>query len=324
MATQSPWTSLLSPPPSVTPEAKPPLTQDQEAKLKCLIDHFGSPDYALPVKQHAEEKTPIGDREMIYLSKETLVRFLVATKNDLHATITRLEECLLWRRTEDIDNLKRMAEECSEESKTGKNLALGFSNKGQPILTFFVNRSVMSWDDPKELERFSGRAHPMVYMLERAKDLMCAGVTNTFVIFNWAGKKSGPSLPLSVIKSTNHILSSYYPETLGLSVFQGMPWIFKTLINLVWPFVDPVTKKKVSFGSLEGAELVKEGVVDPSQLLKEAGGNVDLPYDHATYWPALLETCVKIREEEEQRWRALGERQVGREEKLFKRPIPTA
>nr|XP_019049355.1 hypothetical protein I302_03141 [Kwoniella bestiolae CBS 10118]OCF28285.1 hypothetical protein I302_03141 [Kwoniella bestiolae CBS 10118] len=276
MATQSPWTSLLSPPPSVTPEAKPPLTQDQEAKLKCLIDHFGSPDYALPVKQHAEEKTPIGDREMIYL------------------------EGLTKSTIESADSLLGPPNNTTLQSKTGKNLALGFSNKGQPILTFFV------------------------YMLERAKDLMCAGVTNTFVIFNWAGKKSGPSLPLSVIKSTNHILSSYYPETLGLSVFQGMPWIFKTLINLVWPFVDPVTKKKVSFGSLEGAELVKEGVVDPSQLLKEAGGNVDLPYDHATYWPALLETCVKIREEEEQRWRALGERQVGREEKLFKRPIPTA
>ncbi|OCF55345.1 hypothetical protein L486_06825 [Kwoniella mangroviensis CBS 10435] len=318
------WTTLLTPPPDVSPEVKPPLTTDQEAKLNSLIDHFGAPGFTLPIKQHAEEKTGLGDREMMFLSKETLVRFLVATKNDLPATIARLGDCLLWRRTEDIDNLQRMSEECSEESKTGKNLALGFSKKGQPIITFFVNCSFVSLDNPKAVEGFTGRAHPMVYMLERAKDLMCAGVTHTFVVFNWSGKKSGPSLPLSVIKSTNHILSNYYPETLGLSVFQNMPWVFKTLINLVWPFVDPITKKKVKFGTIEGQEIVKEGDVDPSQLLKDAGGSVDIPYDHATYWPAVLQTCLKFRAEEEERWRALGERQVGREEKLFKRPIPSS
>ncbi|WWC58486.1 uncharacterized protein I303_101029 [Kwoniella dejecticola CBS 10117] len=319
MAAASSILSLFNPPADIKPIIKPELTEDQTTKIQSLIDHFGAPDYALPVKEHAEDKVSLSNREMMFLSKETLVRFLVGTKDDLPATITRLENCLIWRRTEDVENVERMADACAPESKTGKNIALGFSTKGQPILYFFPNRSYLAYDSQEVLDGFSGRSHPLVYMLERAKDLMCAGVTNTFVVFNWHGKKQGPSTPLSVVKSTNHILSNFYPETLGLSSFQDIPWVFKTLINLVWPFVDPATKKKVKFGSGKGREIVKEGDVAASQLLQEAGGDLDIPYDHDSYWPALLNVCLQLRKDEEERWIALGDRQVGREEKQFKR-----
>ncbi|WWC86370.1 uncharacterized protein L201_001246 [Kwoniella dendrophila CBS 6074] len=321
MASLSSIEALFSPPATVKPISKPQLTQDQETKLESLISHFGG-DYTLPVKQNAEEQSSLTDREMMFLSKETFVRFLVATKDDLQATITRLEGCLQWRRFEDIDDVERMSKVCEPESTTGKNVALGFSVQGQPILYFFPNASALSYEDPKTIERFNGSGHPMVYMLERAKDFMCAGVTNTFVIFQWSGKKQGPSTPISVVKATNHILSNYYPETLGCSSFQDMPWMYKTIINLIWPFVDPNTKKKVKFASTGANEIVKEGLVDTKQLLKEAGGDLNVPYTHDVYWPALLKTCLKIREEEEARWRAIGERQVGRAENLFKRPIP--
>ena len=43
-----------------------------------------------------------------------------------------------------------------------------------------------------------------------------------------------------------------------------------------------------------------------------------MPYDHETYWPALVQTCLKRREDQLQLWRSLGEPRVGREEKLFK------
>ncbi|WWC66494.1 uncharacterized protein I206_100396 [Kwoniella pini CBS 10737] len=324
MASTLSFSDLFTPPADVKPIIKPELSADQASKIQSLIDHFGAQDFTLPIREHAEERVPLSNREMMFLSRETLVRFLVGTKDDLPATITRLENCLVWRRTEDVENVERMAAACAPESKTGKNIALGFSTKGQPILYFFPNRSYLPYDNQEVLDGFSGRSHPLVYMLERAKDLMGAGVTNTFVVFNWHGKKQGPATPLSVMKATNHILSNFYPETLGLSSFQDIPWVFKTLINLVWPFVDPATKKKVKFGSGKGQEIVKDGDVDASQLLQEAGGDLDIPYDHDAYWPALLEVCLRLRREEEARWLAIGDRQVGREEKAFKRAISSS
>ena len=75
---------------------------------------------------------------------------------------------------------------------------------------------------------------------------------------------------LQVARQTLSILSSYYPETLSLSVLLNMPWIVRTFINLIWPFVDPVTKQKVKFGT----NIVQDGEVDASQLLQKCGGGL--------------------------------------------------
>ncbi|WRT64254.1 uncharacterized protein IL334_001185 [Kwoniella shivajii] len=313
---------LLSPPSTVKTVASPGLTEDQQAKLHNLEQHFGQQNFKLPISENAEQGRELTEREMMYMSRETFVRYLIATKWDLQATIIRLEACIVWRRTEDIENVERMAAECSPESQQGKYTLMGFSTKGQPIISIYPNRKNMPYEEKRTFEGFSGRANGMVYMLERARDLMPAGVTNALVIFNFTGKKQGPSTPISVITQANHILSSYYPETLGLNIFQNMPWLYKTLISIVWPFVDPNTKMKVKFASAEDQELVKDGDIDANQLVKEAGGDLEISYDHDTYWPSLVQTCLKLRADEEERWRALGERRVGREEKFFKRAVP--
>lgn len=51
-----------------------------------------------------------------------------------------------------------------------------------------------------------------------------------------------------------------------------MPWVVKIFVNLMWPFVDPNTKKKVKFD----VDVVQEGDVEPEMLLKECGGNVNV------------------------------------------------
>ncbi|OCF31116.1 hypothetical protein I316_07248 [Kwoniella heveanensis BCC8398] len=204
-----------------------------------------------------------------------------------------------------------MAQDCAAEARTGKNIVMGFSKHNQPIIYFFPSRN----STPLEQRRV---VHG-IFMLERAYDLMPAGVTDTLVVFNFSGKRQGPPTSISAARQTIHILSAYYPESLGVCIFQDMPWIVKGFVNLMWPFVDPVTKQKVKIGSSEGKEVIKDGYADAGQVLREAGGDLDIPYDHDTYWPALLETSLKLRAEEETRWRALGERQVGREERLFKR-----
>ena len=84
------------------------------------------------------------------------------SKGDVAATISRLEACIVWRRTERIDELDRMADDCEPEvcllsnrltslsmswsscavqSRTGKNIVLGFTIKAQPVIYFFPNRN---------------------------------------------------------------------------------------------------------------------------------------------------------------------------------------
>ncbi|WVR05984.1 hypothetical protein IAU60_003012 [Kwoniella sp. DSM 27419] len=307
-------TALFSPPVD-SPNRAVPLepTADQLAKLRLLVEHFGDVDFTLPVNRNDATRTQLTDREMMFLSRETLLRFLKGSKGDVSPSISRLEACLLWRRTEKVDDVEAMAKDCSSEATTGKNILLGTSSTDQPIIYFFPNRNTTPIDQR--------RAVHGIFMLERAYDLMTAGVTNTFVVFNFAGKRQGPPTSISVARETIHILSAYYPESLGVCVFQDMPWIVKGFINLMWPFVDPVTKQKVKFASSSDKELFKDGLLDPAQLLREAGGELDLPYEHDTYWPALLKTCLNIRKEEEDRWKGLGSRQVGVAEKLFKRSV---
>lgn len=72
------------------------------------------------------------------------------------------------------------------------------------------------------------------------------------------------------------ILGEYYPETLAMSYMQEVPFVIRTLINIMWPFIDPNTKKKIKiiYGSpravVDGGDLMGE------RLLKECGGDLDV------------------------------------------------
>lgn len=47
----------------------------------------------------------------------------------------------------------------------------------------------------------------------------------------------------------------------------------------MWPFVDPITKKKVRFGN-SGVN----GEVDPDQLLVECGGDLNVSFSSYLAW----------------------------------------
>ena len=55
----------------------------------------------------------------------------------------------------------------------------------------------------------------------------------------------------------------------------------------MWPFVDPATKKKVRFSSVDEGALVGAGEVDKGQLLRECGGELDVSH-RASHAPNCL------------------------------------
>lgn len=72
-----------------------------------------------------------------------------------------------------------------------------------------------------------------------------------------------------------------YPERLGKARVINLPWVIKGFFKLITPFIDPVTKEKLSF------EQDCSKSVDSSHLEKAFGGEADLhkdAYVHEEYW----------------------------------------
>lgn len=72
------------------------------------------------------------------------------------------------------------------------------------------------------------------------------------------------------------ILSEYYPETLAMSYMLEVPFVIRTLMNIMWPFIDPNTKKKIKIVYGPPKSVVEDGSLNPEGLLKECGGDVDV------------------------------------------------
>ena len=52
--------------------------------------------------------------------------------------------------------------------------------------------------------------------------------------------------------------------------------------------------------------VVEDGLFAADNVTVEWGGDVTIPYEHETYWPALIKLCADRRETQMQRWRELG------------------
>lgn len=82
----------------------------------------------------------------------------------------------------------------------------------------------------------------------------------------------------------------------------SVPWYVTTFFKLISPFIDPVTKTKMKFN-----EPLKDHV-PPAQLWNVSGGDVQFEYDHAVYWPKLIEICDERRKQCRERWERAGKK----------------
>lgn len=128
-------------------------------------------------------------------------------------------------------------------------------------------------------------------------------------------KKQGLPASVSVSRTLMSFLGTYYPEVLSRSYVLDAPWQIRTFIGLVWPVIDWSARRKIKICP---ADIIhKDGEVPTECLLKDAGGDLDVPWDAEAYWDTLIKTCREKREEHLRRWREHGAR-CGLEERLFK------
>ncbi|KAF2137526.1 uncharacterized protein K452DRAFT_257616 [Aplosporella prunicola CBS 121167] len=291
-----------SPLPHCKPAAEPALTADQQAKYNEFLELVKGWEKLPTTTAKNPEQAPLSDDEKMWLTRECLLRYLRAVKWSKPADAAkRLTDTLIWRREYGTNYFT--ADYISPENETGKLIVLGFDNEGRPCL----------YMDPSKqnTEKSDRQVHNLVFMLERAIDMMPAGVESIALLINFKNSTSAKNPSVGQGKQVLNILQGQYPERNGRSLISDLPWYVTTFFKLISPFIDPVTKTKMKFNEPFGNH------IPPSQLMKTYGGEVDFEYDHSVYWPALNTLCDGLRAERKARWEARG-KQIGDSEFILK------
>ncbi|CAE6417774.1 unnamed protein product [Rhizoctonia solani] len=273
--------------PAINPA--PVLNEEQENVYGIVLKHYSSPAYEIPGVD--AQKAALTEEEKLWLTRECLLRYLRASKWVLATTITRLDDTLKWRREYGLYDVMT-PEHVEPESLTGKEQLAGYDAERRPALYMMPSKQNTE-ESPRQLQ-FA------VWMLERAVDVMGPGVESLDLLINFADRGKNPSISTS--KNMLHILQNHYPERLGRALIINVPTIINLFFKAVMPFVDPITRAKVKFNP----EIIKEGIFDKSQAVKEWGGEMDFVYEHEKSWKPLVELCNNLRAEHTDRWKKLG------------------
>ncbi|KAL4795916.1 CRAL-TRIO domain-containing protein [Aspergillus venezuelensis] len=286
---------------SAKPASPAALTGDQQAKydsaLKTVSEWTTVPTTA--AKNAPTE--PITDDERMFLTREAILRYLRATKWNTAEAVARLQRTLTWRREYGIEKLT--PDYISIENETGKQVLLGYDIHGRPCLYLLPSN--------QNTEKSDRQVQHLVFMLERAIELMPADQETLALIVDYSQTKSGQNASIGQAKDTVHFLQNHYPERLGRALVINMPFIIMGFFKIVTPFLDPVTREKLKFNENLNNH------VPPAQLMKSVGGEVEFKYDHSAYWPSLNKLAEVKRNEYRERWIQGGKR-IGEYEHYLK------
>ncbi|KAK7192012.1 hypothetical protein DPSP01_003883 [Paraphaeosphaeria sporulosa] len=298
------------------PAAPPALTADQQKKYDELLATVKAWTTLPKASAKGAEEEALADPERMWLTRECLLRYLRATKWNLPNATQRLRDTVIWRREYGTDSFT--ADYISDENATGKQVALGYDNEGRPCLYLLPNKQNTK-NSPKQVEH-------LVYMLERTLDISPPGQETLALLIDFRNSSAGSQPSIGTGRQVLSILQNHYPERLGRALITHLPWYVTTFLKLISPFIDPVTKTKMRYN---------EPLTDhipASQLMKNAGGEVDFEYDHSVYWPALAKLAEERRRERTERWekagKVVGESEIylwgGEEGSVATAPTPTA
>jgi hypothetical protein len=310
-------TPIVDPVESAKPVPAPTVTADQEKKYEEVLDGVKS---WKEIPSTKGKDGPITDNEIMWLTRECILRYLRATKWSTAEAQMRLLGTLTWRRDYGVEQLT--GDHISPENETGKQIILGYDNAARPCL--YLNPGRQNTETgPRQVQH-------LVFMVESVIEFMVPGQETLALLINFKASKgrSNTGPPIGQGREVLNILQTHYPERLGRayiinSRFQSLPpeklftnvptvpWLVHGFFKLISPFIDPVTKEKLKFN-----EDMRQHA-PPQQLWNEFQGDVEFEYDHSVYWPAMLQLCEERRREHRERWVKAG-KQYGESELYLK------
>ena len=182
-----------------------------------------------------------------------------------------------------------MPEDIEEESKTGKLYFNGFDRFGRPLMYMYNHRQ--NTNDPAQQIKW------VVYVTEMVIRHMPPGVERIVLMIDASQWARSNSASISTAREFLNIFSSHYPERLGKAIVFDPPSLFVLFFRIVSPFIDPVTKSKVSFVDSKASSSKPPGKEDDGPWIniedyvpaetREVGckGKLEWHYNHEVYWP---------------------------------------
>ncbi|KAG1805983.1 CRAL TRIO domain-containing protein [Suillus subaureus] len=302
-------------------ETAPPsvLSGKNQTLYDCVLEYFTAVDYTLPNVD--QEKAALTVDEKFWLSYECLLRYLRATNWNTDVAIKRLEDTLKWRREFGIYD-KITAEYIEPEAKDGKAFIFGYDTHGRPAIHLSPSK-LSAEESPRTIQL-------IIWMAERAFDLMGPGVETLALLVDYADNTRNPSFGLC--RTMLNIIQTHYPERLGLALIAHLPWFLNAFITLLTPFMDPHTRQKLVFNPvIDENGLFRTAadaeawnahstsrVFEPGQLIQQSwNGSQRFTYSHCVYWEALVKLCEERRSRMFVVWHRMGGK-VGIKEWDFK------
>jgi hypothetical protein len=197
-------TPIVEPAEGITPPSPVALTSDQQAKYDSLLETVKSWKEIPSIK---EKGGPVTEGEIMWLTRECLLRYLRATKWNTAEAAKRLLGTLTWRREYGVEELT--ADYISPENETGKQLLLGYDIAGRPCQ--YLNPGLQNTNaGPRQVQH-------LVYMVERSIEMMIPGQETLALLINFKTSKTRTNTAPGIGQGREvlNILQTHYPERLG-------------------------------------------------------------------------------------------------------------
>ncbi|RDX89867.1 Random slug protein 5 [Mucuna pruriens] len=195
-------------------------------------------------------------------------RFLRARDLDVDKASAMFLKYLKWRHSF-VPNGSVSVSDVPNELAQDKVFVQGRDKIGRPILIVLGVKHFQNKYDPDEFKRF------VVYVLDKVCTRMPPG-QEKFVgiaeLKGWGYSNSDVRGYLSALT----ILQDYYPERLGKLYIVNAPYIFIKVWQIVYPFIDNKTKKKIVFVEKDKVKSTLLEEIDESQIPEIFGGSLPL------------------------------------------------
>ena len=199
------------------------------------------------------------------------LRYLRARGWDVEKALALLRGTVAWRQEygPQLSSSRMERELLRREVASQKMYIAGQDRSGRPVVVMRPARDNTGDEDAEWKVRY------LVWVAERAAELMDSGrgVEKMVWLIEMSGMKVAMTHSMSITKECINVMQSHYVERLGKAFFINAPWLFNALWRVISPFLDPVTKAKVSFIKNDKSGLRElHRTVDPSQLEPDLAG----------------------------------------------------
>ncbi|XP_024378311.1 phosphatidylinositol transfer protein PDR16 isoform X1 [Physcomitrium patens] len=214
---------------------------------------------------------PLTGRALQYATDDCLRRYLRARNWNVKKAEKMLQESLAWRASFKPDEIRW--EDVAGETETGKVYrAVCKDKQGHSVL---ILRPAKQNTTSRE-----GQIKQLVYMMENAILNLPSGQEEMVWLIDFHEWSLSKSIPVKTAQETAKVLQNHYPERLGIAILYNPPHYFEAFWQIVKPFLDPRTVKKVKFVYSTDAASMKlvNSLFDNSQLeelLREENFNLE-------------------------------------------------